>query len=74
MRDDLYAVMIELTATIAQQTDATDPDARIEAWLEQGGPSARRVLDEALAAAVAEDGDGLATLSVAVRRLRSLVR
>ncbi|REJ05152.1 NAD-glutamate dehydrogenase [Microbacterium bovistercoris] len=74
MRDDLYAVMIELTSTIAQQTETADPDARIEAWLDQGGPSARRVLDEALAAAVAEDGDGLATLSVAVRRLRSLVR
>ncbi|HKT57866.1 MAG TPA: NAD-glutamate dehydrogenase [Microbacterium sp.] len=74
MRDDLYAVIIELTATIAQQTEATEPEARIEAWLEQGGSSARRVLDEALAAAHAQDGSGLATLSVAVRRLRSLVR
>ena len=74
MRDDLYAVMIELTATVARQTDPADPDARIGAWLEQGGPATGRVLDEALAAAHAQDGSGLATLSVAVRRLRSLVR
>ncbi|MDQ4215851.1 NAD-glutamate dehydrogenase [Microbacterium capsulatum] len=74
MRDDLYAVLIELTASIAQHTAPMDPAARIEAWLEQGGHSARRLLDEAMAAAHAQDGSGLATLSVAVRRLRSLVR
>ncbi|KHK96098.1 NAD-glutamate dehydrogenase [Microbacterium mangrovi] len=73
MRDDLYAVMIELTATIHQVTEPADPETRIEAWLEDAGPTARRVLAEALAAAHAEDGSGLATLSVAVRRLRSLV-
>ena len=74
MRDDLYAVMIELTATVAGQTEADAPEARIEAWLEQGGASTRRTVDEAIAAATAQDGSGLATLSVAVRRLRSLVR
>ncbi|MDL9978328.1 NAD-glutamate dehydrogenase [Microbacterium sp. ASV49] len=74
VRDDLYAIMIELTATIAQQTPVADPDVRIESWLEQGGATARRVLEEALAAAHAEDGSRLATLSVAVRRLRSLIR
>ncbi|GAA2872997.1 NAD-glutamate dehydrogenase [Microbacterium arabinogalactanolyticum] len=74
MRDDLYAVMIELTATVAAQTEADAPEARIEAWLEQGGASTRRTVDEAIAAATAQDGSGLATLSVAVRRLRSLVR
>ncbi|CAH0123288.1 NAD-glutamate dehydrogenase [Microbacterium sp. Bi121] len=74
MRDDLYAVMIELTATVAQQTSPGEPDARIEAWLEAGGSSMRRAVDEAIAAAQAQDGSGLATLSVAVRRLRSLVR
>jgi len=74
MRDDLYAVMIELTATVADRTEPGEPAARIEAWLEQGGPSVRRAVDEAIAAAQAQDGEGLATLSVAIRRLRSLVR
>jgi glutamate dehydrogenase len=74
MRDDLYAVMIGLTATVAQQTASGDTDARIEAWLEESGPSTRRAVDEAMAAAQAQDGSGMATLSVAVRRLRSLVR
>ncbi|MBS1673455.1 MAG: NAD-glutamate dehydrogenase [Actinobacteria bacterium] len=74
MRDDLYAVLIELAATVVRSTDPADPSARIDTWLEQGGPSARRLLDEALAATAAQDGSGLATLSVAVRRLRSLVR
>jgi glutamate dehydrogenase len=74
MRDDLYAVTIELTSTIAQQTAPIEAASRIDAWLDQGGPLAQRTLEEALAAAHAEDGSGLATLSVAVRRLRSLVR
>ncbi|GAA1979701.1 NAD-glutamate dehydrogenase [Microbacterium pumilum] len=74
MRDDLYAVVIELTSTIAQQTAPIEAASRIDAWLDQRGPLARRTLEEALAAAHAEDGSGLATLSVAVRRLRSLVR
>ncbi|MBL3685594.1 NAD-glutamate dehydrogenase [Leucobacter zeae] len=75
MRDDLYSVMIGLTASAIERTDAgDDAEARIEAWLEQGGAPAKRALAEALGAARAEDGDGLATLSVALRRLRSLVK
>ncbi|MFV0434018.1 MAG: NAD-glutamate dehydrogenase [Leucobacter sp.] len=74
MRDDLYAVMIELAASVIEQTSAGDPDERIANWIEQGGPSARRALDESLAAVRAGDHTGLATLSVALRRLRSLVR
>ncbi|MEV7619129.1 NAD-glutamate dehydrogenase [Microbacterium sp. NPDC089321] len=74
MRDDLYAVMIELTATVAASTDDGTAEERIDAWLKQGGASTRRTVDEAIAAATAQDGEGLATLSVAVRRLRSLVR
>ncbi|UOQ57441.1 NAD-glutamate dehydrogenase [Leucobacter allii] len=80
MRDDLYAVMIALAASVLE-TEATAADARgaepaerIEAWLGAGSAPGRRVLDEALAAVCAGEGTGLATLSVALRRLRSLVR
>ncbi|MFT4231219.1 MAG: NAD-glutamate dehydrogenase [Leucobacter sp.] len=74
MRDDLYAVMIELTVSVLDQTESGAAADRIDAWLERGTASGRRVLDEALDA-VCSDGDaGLATLSVALRRLRSLVR
>lgn len=74
MRDDLYAVMIELAASVLDQTEAGDPEERIAAWIEQGGPAARRALDESSAAVHAGEETGLATLSVALRRLRSLVR
>ncbi|UOQ59044.1 NAD-glutamate dehydrogenase [Leucobacter rhizosphaerae] len=74
MRDDLYAVMIGLTASVIAHTDAGAPGERIDAWLEQGGVAGRRALGEAMDAASAGDESGLATLSVALRRLRSLVR
>ncbi|ALJ18407.1 NAD-glutamate dehydrogenase [Microbacterium sp. No. 7] len=74
MRDDLYTVMIGLTASVMQRTSAGTTDARIAEWLEQGGASAQRALDEAVAAVRADQGEALATLSVALRRLRSLVR
>ncbi|WP_449278414.1 NAD-glutamate dehydrogenase [Leucobacter sp. GX24907] len=76
MRDDLYAVMSALVASAIAQTgsDAGSPEERVEEWLAQGGPAAERALDEALAAARAGADTGLATLSVAQRRLRSLVR
>ena len=74
MRDDLYAVMIELTTAVIEGGDAGEPAARIEARLGLGGESARRALEEALDAAQTEEGSGLATLSVALRRLRSLIR
>ncbi|WP_240739805.1 NAD-glutamate dehydrogenase [Leucobacter triazinivorans] len=74
MRDDLYAVMIGLTASVLEQTEAGAAGERIDAWLEQGAASGRRVLEEALDAVCSNADAGLATLSVALRRLRSLVR
>jgi len=74
MRDDMYAVMIELTSSIIEHTEPGDPEARIATWLEQGGAAAHRAVEEALAAVQAGEETGLATLSVALRRLRSLVR
>lgn len=76
MRDDLYAVLTALTASVITHTEAghtQDGLARIDIWLTHGGPTAQRAVAETLAAARAEDGAGLATLSVALRRLRSLV-
>ncbi|MFV0375379.1 NAD-glutamate dehydrogenase [Microbacterium sp.] len=73
MRDDLYAVMIALTVSTMEHTDTGDPRERIEAWIADAGPAAGRVLDEALSAADAPVEAGLAPLSVALRRLRSLV-
>ena len=74
MRDDVYTVMIELATSAFEQTEAGDADRRVEQWIERGAPASRRALDEAIAAIEAAPETGLATLSVALRRLRSLVR
>lgn len=77
MRDDLYAVMVELAASVISQTEPTEPtepDARVDAWIAGLGVTATRALDEASDAVHAGEDTGLATLSVALRRLRSLVR
>ena len=74
MREDLYSVMVALTASVLESTDPGDAGARVETWLDDGGESARRALREAVDAVHAGDETGLATISVALRRLRSLVR
>ncbi|GAB3305835.1 NAD-glutamate dehydrogenase [Pseudoclavibacter terrae] len=74
MRDDLYAVMVELAASVISQTEPAEPDTRVDAWIAELGPTATRALGEASDAVHAGDDTGLATLSVALRRLRSLVR
>ncbi|ACQ79831.1 NAD-glutamate dehydrogenase [Beutenbergia cavernae DSM 12333] len=73
LRDDLYAVMVALTASVLEGTEPGDAADRIAAWVESGGAPARRALD-ALATAHAVERPGIATLSVALRQLRSLVR
>ncbi len=74
MRDDLYSVMIALTASVIENTPPGDVETRVEAWVGRSGAHALEVLNEALNAAGAGEGAALATLSVALRRLRSLVR
>ncbi|MGO1538862.1 MAG: NAD-glutamate dehydrogenase [Leucobacter sp.] len=81
IRDDLYATMIALAASVIEHTEpvagatlSDSAESRIAAWFEQGGEPAHRARNDALGAARAADGDLLATLSVALRRLRSLVR
>ena len=72
MRDDLYEVMIELTTTVLEQTDPGVPEERVDAWIERVGTAGQRALGEALDALNTDPETGLATLSVALRRLRSL--
>lgn len=74
MRDDLYGVMIDLAASVAGLTGAEPCESRIDEWILQGGAYTSRALAEALEATRAGNETGLATISVALRRLRSLVR
>ncbi|WP_434812342.1 NAD-glutamate dehydrogenase [Microbacterium sp. bgisy189] len=74
MRDDIYALMIALTTSVVEHTDPGDPAVRVATWLDQGGAAGARALEEALGAIDAPAEAGLAPISVAVRRLRSLVR
>jgi glutamate dehydrogenase len=74
MREDLYSVMNALTASVLEHTPHGEAGARVENWLVEGGEAARRALGEAVDAVHAGDETGLATISVALRRLRSLVR
>ncbi len=74
MRDDLYSVMIDLAASVASRTEPGASESRIDEWIVQGGAHTSRALAESLEATRAGDETGLATLSVALRRLRSLVR
>ncbi|MPV49071.1 NAD-glutamate dehydrogenase [Pseudactinotalea sp. HY160] len=81
LRDDLYGVMIALTVSVlaggAIPADAdADGDAvtaAIADWLEAGGVTSTRAL-ESLEAIAAVDEPGIATVSVALRKLRSLTR
>ncbi|GAA1973005.1 NAD-glutamate dehydrogenase [Isoptericola halotolerans] len=71
LRDDLYAAMVALTASVIDGSEPWAPADRIEAWLADGGAPARRAM-EALATVHAVERPGIATLSVALRQLRSL--
>ncbi|MEG3615704.1 NAD-glutamate dehydrogenase [Isoptericola haloaureus] len=73
LRDDLYAVTIALTASVLEATESGSAVERIDAWVEDGGAAAGRALEALVTASGVED-PGIATLSVALRQLRSLVR
>ncbi|MGN7860625.1 NAD-glutamate dehydrogenase [Microbacterium sp. 22303] len=73
LRDDLYAVLVDLTASVQTHAGDVELDERYARWLEGGGSTAQRAAS-ALAAASAVPNPGIAVLSVALRRLRSLVR
>lgn len=72
MRDDLYAVMIDLTEAVLRQPGGGTPEERVDAWLASVPSSGQRIVDEILTA-TRSGADGLAPLSVALRRLRTLI-
>jgi len=73
LRDDLYAVLVDLTASVQTHAGDLELDRRYSSWLDGGGSTAQRAA-AALAAASAVPHPSIAVLSVALRRLRSLVR
>ncbi len=73
LREDLFAVHARLTANVIDTTEIGSADDRLDAWWQRATPAAGdtvAALDE-LAASSAAD---LASMSVATRVLRSLVR
>jgi glutamate dehydrogenase len=73
LRDDLYSTVADMAKAVLAETDAGAPDERLLAWearnAEQLG-RARSVFEEVNSLAQ----DDMASLSVAVRLLRSIVR
>ncbi|MGG5752483.1 NAD-glutamate dehydrogenase [Zafaria sp. Z1313] len=74
LRDDLYSTAVDITqAAIAAAPDEADPVARLEAWEERNADNLGRVksmFDEVNSL----ERDDMASLSVALRLLRSIVR
>ncbi|MFD1718737.1 NAD-glutamate dehydrogenase [Georgenia deserti] len=74
LRDDLYAVLADLTAAVLQETDDDlDPDERIAAWARAHAAFTQRARASVDGVARLETVD-LAPLSVALRALRAGVR
>ncbi|GAB2598802.1 NAD-glutamate dehydrogenase [Pseudactinotalea suaedae] len=72
MRDDLSSVLIALTRSVLAATSSeASASQRIDDWAQTGGTATTRALD-ALAAVREVEDPGIATLSVAVRTLRTL--
>ncbi|WP_306868805.1 NAD-glutamate dehydrogenase [Arthrobacter bambusae] len=74
LRDDLYSTVADMTLSVLESTDAgLDAEGRLEAWedlnAEQLG-RAKSMFDEVNAL----EADDMASLSVALRLLRSIVR
>ena len=72
LREDLYAVLTDLVSVIVEQTGADLTAVDLEAWFAAGGEVGRRAL-ESLRGALLVDEPDLAVLSVAVRKLRTVV-
>ncbi len=72
LREDLFAVHARLTANVVDTTPAGSVDTRLDAWWERSAPAPADALGalEEIAAGPAD----LASMSVATRILRSLVR
>ncbi len=73
LREDLFAVHARLTANVIDTTETDATDARLDGWWKRAAPAADdtvAALDEIAASGAAD----LASMSVATRVLRSMVR
>jgi glutamate dehydrogenase len=74
LRDDLYSTVSDITTAVLDATSATDaPEARLKDWEGQNAEQlgrAKSMFDEVNAL----EADDMASLSVALRLLRSIVR
>ena len=74
LRSDLYSALASLTAQVVRSTEAgADPVARVDQWEEANLAEVSRVRRTLADIATIEGGNDLASLSVALRALRTLV-
>ncbi|MCV9995402.1 NAD-glutamate dehydrogenase [Paeniglutamicibacter sp. ZC-3] len=75
LRDDLYSTIIDFTRDVVAATDGTetDPAARVGQWLEANAANLDRA-QNMFAEVNRLERDDMASLSVALRLLRSIVR
>ncbi|ROO89947.1 glutamate dehydrogenase [Actinocorallia herbida] len=73
LRDDLYAAHAELARDVLVNTPTGDPEARVAAWNLRNEAAVRRS-GQMLSEIWESDSYDLATLSVALRAIRTLVR
>jgi glutamate dehydrogenase len=72
LRDDLYAAHAALVADVLEVTKPGAPEERLAEWVERNGPAVQRAT-QTLTEIWETDRFTLATLSVAVRAIRTLV-
>jgi glutamate dehydrogenase len=72
LRDDLYSAHAALAAEVLEVTGPGSPDQRLAAWVQRNGPAVRRA-GQTLTEIWETDRFTVATLSVAVRAVRTLV-
>jgi glutamate dehydrogenase len=73
LRDDLYSTTADITTTVLETTEPGDAEDRVAAWValnQEQLDRARSVFEEVNALGQ----DDMASLSVAMRQLRSIVR
>jgi glutamate dehydrogenase len=73
LRDDLYAAHAELTRDVLLTSPAGTPEARLEAWADKNVAAVTRAR-QTLGEIWESDSHDLATLSVALRAIRTLVK
>ena len=73
LRDDLYAAHAELTLDVLRKTGRATPATRLEEWTERNAAAVRRSR-QTLSEIWESESYDLATLSVALRAIRTLVR